>query len=124
MSPEGVLDFLVRFNEASETKDFARVEPLIHPDAVFRFNDGDFEGIDAVRGAFESTWSNDVDDSTYQIVNVKVLSADHRSGAATYDYRWEATVDGNKVVATGRGTAVLEELNGVIVIKHEHLSRT
>lgn len=124
MSPEDVLDFLVRFNEASETKDFAAVESLVHPDAVFRFNDGDFEGLDAVRGSFENTWSHDVADSSYQITNIRVLSADERSGAATYDYRWDAVVDGKQVTATGRGTAVLEELNGAIVIKHELLSRT
>ena len=39
-----VREFLERFEEASATRLFAGVEGMIHPDAFFRFNDGDHRG--------------------------------------------------------------------------------
>ena len=38
--------FFERFEAAQNTHVFDEVIPLLHPDVVFRFNDGDFRGLD------------------------------------------------------------------------------
>ena len=53
IAEEQVLEFLERFEKAQGTQDFDRVAPMLHPDALFRFNDGDYRGTEAARGAFE-----------------------------------------------------------------------
>jgi len=35
---------------------------MIHPQAIYRFTDGDFVGRDAIQTAFEKTWAYDVVD--------------------------------------------------------------
>ncbi|MGE3599776.1 MAG: nuclear transport factor 2 family protein, partial [Dehalococcoidia bacterium] len=66
-------EFLARYETAANSHDFARVAPLIHPNATFRFTDGDHQGIDAIRAAIESTWSaSDVKDERYVLTDIKI----------------------------------------------------
>ena len=125
LTQDSVVQFLNRFEEIAEKENFDLVQNMIHDNAVFRFNDGDFVGKQAVRGAFEKTWkgSANVRKERFYLTDIQVLAVDARSAAATYTYHWEGSVDGRSFRVQGRGTRVLVVENGQLQIIHEHLSR-
>lgn len=51
LTRDSAVEFLNRFEEIAEKENFDLIEEMIHANAVFRFNDGDFIGRPAVRGA-------------------------------------------------------------------------
>ncbi len=116
-----MLTFLRAFEEASASRDFDEVAE-IHPDAIFRFTDGDFRGRDAIRLAFEKTWAWDVADERYYLTNLRVLAADTHSASVTYDFHWTGAARGRPFHTVGRGTAVVVLVDGKPQLIHEHLS--
>jgi ketosteroid isomerase-like protein len=118
-----VLAFLRQFVEASATRSFASVADMIHPDALFRFNDGDYRGLDAIRGAFESTWALDVKDERYDLSHIVVMSVDADSAAATFQFHWSGTGAQGTFEILGRGTSVLVRHQDRLKVMVEHLSR-
>lgn len=125
LTADAVLAFLHRFEELAAHEDFELLQGLVHDDAVFRFNDGDFIGKAAVRGAFEKTWkgSPGVKKDRFYLSDIRVLSVDANSASATYTYHWEGSMDGRAFHIQGRGTRVLQRTGGRLQIVHEHLSR-
>lgn len=125
ITADQVENFLTNFEELAAKEDFSLLSHMVHEDAFFRFNDGDFVGRSAVRGAFEKTWASGaaVDDETYYLSDIKVLTTDQRSATATYTYNWEGSYQSQPFKITGRGTRVLVKNDGVLQIIHEHLSR-
>lgn len=121
---ESVIRFLHRFEELAQEEDFDLIEDMIHEQAFFRFNDGDFLGRAAVRAAFEKTWrgSASVRKERFYLTDVVVLSVG-TSASATYTYNWEGTMNGEAFQIRGRGTRVLVHEQGRAQIIHEHLSR-
>ena len=90
-----VVEFLHMFERLAAKRDFGLLVPYVHEHAVFRFNDGDFRGIENVRKAFEKTWettSKAVDDKFY-LSDIEVLTTDSHSAGATYTYNWEGRFD-------------------------------
>lgn len=112
---------LEKLSEATASQNFDQVAPLLAEDAIYRFTDGDFVGIDAIRAAFEQTWANYPDDR-WEICNVRVVSLDAASAVVTYDTLWTATVDGQQRSSVGRGTNVIARKDGALKIVFEHLS--
>jgi hypothetical protein len=125
LTRDSVVQFLNRFEETAEKENFDLIQDMIHDNAFIRFNDGDFVGKQAVRGAFEKTWkgSANVRKERFYLTDIQVLSVDARSAAATYTYNWEGTMEGRIFRVQGRGTRVLVVENGQLQIIHEHLSR-
>jgi ketosteroid isomerase-like protein len=125
LSADAVLRFLHRFEELAGQEDFDLVQDMVHDDAFFRFNDGDFLGKPAVRGAFEKTWrgSDGVQKERFYLSDIVVLNVDAASAAATYTYHWEGRMNGEPFRIQGRGTRVLVVQDGRLQIIHEHLSR-
>lgn len=125
LTKDSVIQFLNRFEEIAEKENFDLIQDMIHDDAFFRFNDGDFVGKRAVRGAFEKTWkgSADVRKERFYLTDVQVLTVDKSSATATYTYNWEGSMDGKSFSIRGRGTRVLVVEHGRLQIIHEHLSR-
>ena len=125
LSKSSVLQFLNRFEEIAEKENFELIKDMIHDNAFFRFNDGDFVGKEAIRGVFEKTWkgSANVKKERFYLTDIKVLTVDATSATATYTYNWEGTMDGQAFRIQGRGTRVLVVDNGRLQIIHEHLSR-
>lgn len=120
---EEITDFLARYEVASGTYVFSNVAELIHPDAIYRFRDGDFIGIDAIRGAFEKTWTAwNVKDERYYLSDVRVVHTDTRSASVTFTFNWSDVVDGKSFSSSGRGTAVIVRNDGRLQFIHEHLS--
>lgn len=121
-----VVHFLHRFEEIAEQENFDLVQDMVHDKAVFRFNDGDFVGKPAVRGAFEKTWKGsnaNVKKTRFYLTDIAVLTVDANSATATYTYNWEGAMDGKPFRIQGRGTRVLVVEGGRLQIIHEHLSR-
>ena len=125
LTKDSVVQFLNRFEEIAAKEDFDLVQDMVHDNAFFRFNDGDFIGKPAVRGAFEKTWkgSPNVRKVRFYLTDIQVLSVDAKSATATYTYNWEGAMDGKSFAIQGRGTRVLVLENGRLQIIHEHLSR-
>ena len=125
LTADAVLAFLHRFEELAAHEDFDLLQDLVHDNAVFRFNDGDFVGKASVRGAFEKTWkgSPGVKKDRFYLSDIRVLSVDVNSASATYTYHWEGSMDGRSFHIQGRGTRVLLRTSGRLQIVHEHLSR-
>ena len=125
IAEQEVRDFLDEFEELAALRDFDRLEPHIHADAVFRFNDGDFVGLEAVRGAFEKTWqaTAEAEEDRYYLSDIEVLTTDAASASATYTYHWEGRFGDQTFAIKGRGTRVLVKDEGRLKIMHEHLSR-
>lgn len=125
LTADTVLRFLQRFDELADEENFDLLQDLVHDDAFFRFNDGDFVGKAAVRGAFEKTWqgSAGVKKERFYLSDVQVLTVDAASASATYTYNWEGSMDGKPFRIQGRGTRVVVVHEGRLQIMHEHLSR-
>ena len=51
LTRDSVVQFLNRFEETAEKENFDLIQDMIHDNAFIRFNDGDFVGKQAVRGA-------------------------------------------------------------------------
>ena len=125
LTNESVARFLNDFEALAEKENFDLIEDMIHDQAFFRFNDGDFVGKQSVRGAFEKTWkgSANVKKERFYLTDIRVLTVDEASATATYTYNWEGNMDGKSFRIQGRGTRVLVVQNGRLQIIHEHLSR-
>ena len=119
------MEFLNRFEEIAAKENFDLIQDMIHDEAFFRFNDGDFVGKDEIRGVFEKTWkgSDNVKKERFYLTDIEVLTVDASSATATYTYNWEGTMDKRSFRIQGRGTRVLVVDNGRLQIIHEHLSR-
>jgi len=125
ISRDSVVRFLNRFEEIAEKENFDLIQDMVHDQAFFRFNDGDFVGKHAIRGVFEKTWrgSANVKKERFYLTDIQVLTVDARSATATYTYNWEGSMDGKSFRIQGRGTRVLVLEDGRLQIIHEHLSR-
>jgi hypothetical protein len=125
-SRESVVEFLHRFEEIAQKKNFDLVADMVHERAVFRFNDGDFVGRAAVRTAFEKTWassSGKPEQEKFYLSDIVVVATDTNTAAATYNWNWEGVSQGKAFRIQGRGTRVLVREGERWQIIHEHLSR-
>ena len=125
LTKDSVVQFLNRFEEIAGEENFDLIQDMVHDNAFFRFNDGDFVGKQAVRAAFEKTWkgSTNVRKERFYLTDIQVLTVDARSATATYTYNWEGSMDGRSFRIQGRGTRVIVLQDGRPQIIHEHLSR-
>lgn len=119
---DSVLAFLEKYERAQAAQDFDEVAPLIHEDAIFRFNDGDFRGIDRIREAFEATWAHEVDDEVYRMEDVRVEHVTQGMAAATFRFIWSGNGPTGPFEVNGRGTTAVVARSGRLQILIEHLS--
>jgi ketosteroid isomerase-like protein len=118
MTPE---ELLQAYEQRTNTHRFEEVAPLIADNAVYWFSDGSFQGKDAIEQAFAKTWAI-IQDEHYAIEDVQWLVNDERCAVCIYVFRWQGMVEGQARQGTGRGTNVLEKIDGDWQVVHEHLS--
>lgn len=118
MTPE---EFLREYEQRTNTHRFEEVAPLIVDTAIYWFNDGSFQGKEAIKQAFEKTWTF-IQDEHYGIENIQWLVKDQQSAVCVYLFRWQGKVQEQLTQGMGRGTSVLEKVNGQWKVIHEHLS--
>jgi ketosteroid isomerase-like protein len=114
-------EFLREYERRTNTHCFENVAPLIANNALFWFNDGSFQGKDAIKQAFENTWAY-IQEEQYSIDNVQWLVNEANSAVCTYIFHWQGISDGRKVQGIGRGTSVLRKVDARWQVVHEHLS--
>jgi ketosteroid isomerase-like protein len=117
-----IRDFLEKYQAAANSEDFSNIRDMIHPDAIFRFTDGDFVGRTAIQDAFEKTWGLDIQDAHYCLTNINVISKDAKSATVTFTFNWTGRVQGRPVLTVGRGTSVIVRNENRLQIILEHLS--
>lgn len=113
--------FLEAYEKAANSRDFNNAEPLIAKDAVFEFTNGTFEGIDAIRKAFEDTW-NKIKDEIYTISDIKWTKVGYRDAECTYKFKSDGMINEKRQVYEGVGTNTFKRINGNWRITHEKLS--
>ena len=123
LNEKNIKEFIYNFQSASATKNFNDVEPMIHPNALFRFNDGDYQGITNIKMAFENTWSHDIKNEKYIMNTVEIIHIDTNSATVTFNYLWSGDTLKGPIHIAGRGTQVLVVHEGALNIILEHLSR-
>lgn len=117
------LVFLKAYESASNTHDFFNVADMIHPEALYRFTDGNFKGLEAIRAGFEKTWAFEVAEERYWLSNVKLIYADENSALLTYDFHWAGVGSNGPFQANGRGAQLLVRNGDKLQSIYEHLSR-
>jgi ketosteroid isomerase-like protein len=122
MTESEVKNFIKLYEEATNSHEFNNVVELIHEDALYRFTDGDFNGIDEIKSAFEITW-NKIQNETYKISDLKIINIDNNSATFTYTFNWSGIVDGTEKSGNGRGTNVIVNSQNKIQCIYEHLSK-
>jgi ketosteroid isomerase-like protein len=115
------VEFLREYELKTNTHRFEEVAPLIAENAVYWFNDGSFQGKEAIRQAFEKTWAF-IQDEHYGLENLQWLVNDDLTAVCIYLFRWQGKIEGRLVQGMGRGTSVLEKSNSDWKVIHEHLS--
>ena len=95
-------EVMFAYERATRSKDFDNVAPLLHPDAFYRFNDGDHRGLDELRGAFVATWKN-IRDEVYEISDVSPIVWNNDLVSVSYVFKWSGIVDGAPAMGSGRG---------------------
>jgi Tfp pilus assembly protein PilW len=116
-----VFKFLAEYEKATNTHVFSSVIDFIHPEAIYRFTDGDFVGIQAIQNAFEKNW-NSIKNEKYRISNLKVITSDTCTATVTYTFEWSGLVDGVQKNGKGRGTNIVICNDNKLQFIHEHLS--
>lgn len=115
------IEFLRELERRTNTHRFEEVAPLLADNAVYWFNDGSFQGKAAIKQAFEKTWAY-IQDEHYALENVQWLVNDEHSAVCIYHFRWQGKVEGQFLQGMGRGTGVLQKVDGHWKVIHEHLS--
>ncbi len=106
---------------ATNTHDFDRVAPFIHPEATYWFGPRCHARIEEVRVAFEHAWAV-VADEVYEVRDCRWLMETDGFAVVTYRYRWRGVVQGAVRTGGGLGTNVLKNSAGRCQVLHEHLS--
>jgi ketosteroid isomerase-like protein len=114
---------LAKLEAKYKTYDPEEFREIIHPDAIYTFTDGRFDGLDNVLNAFEDTWKV-IKNETYKISDVKWLVATENVGVCVYIFEWTGEIDGE--IASGKGNAtnvLIKDADGNWKFIHEHLSK-
>lgn len=116
-------DVLAAYADRINRQDFDQLASLIAPDATFWFTSGTHIGIAAIRAAFEATWQMMGKDEHYWLDQHDWIAEGDNAAACTYRFNWTATLNGEAMSGSGRGTSVLKRVDDRWWIVHEHLSR-
>ncbi|NEM97423.1 YybH family protein [Pontibacter burrus] len=113
--------FMQQYVTATNSHNFANVQPLLQPDAVYWFNKKESRGLPEIEASFNESW-NYLPDEVYGIEDITWLSIDKRIATCIYTYTYQGTHNGKSIQGKGRGTTILVKENGNWKIAHEHLS--
>ena len=118
------LQFMAGFEAALASEDFAKVAPLIHPQAVFRFSEGDHSGMADIQAAMERTWAHEVDNERYTLTDKRTLRSGKDAVTVLFTWNWSGdSAEHGPFEIVGRRTVQLVRHEGAIKILLEHLSR-
>ncbi len=120
MQPES---FIVQYETALGTQEWASVSPLISAQATVTFSTGKrHHGKAAIQKAFEHNFSM-IKSEDYKVREVKWLAKEENFAVFTFEYYWKGIIQGTLMEGNGIGTSVLIKENENWVLLSEHLGR-
>jgi len=117
-----LIAFMQLYIANTNTHNFNTVLPMLHQNAVFWFDENEYNHPATIQAAFLAAWQY-IPDEVYSIKNLRWLSVHSNSATCIYEYEWKGTHNNTNMKGSGRGTNLLVKENGVWKIMHEHLSK-
>lgn len=114
-------DALAQYIAATNTHDFANVQQLLDPAAVYWFTDKTCVSLEEIKNYFEQAWQT-IQEEVYSAVDVTWIAAGEDVAVCTYTYKWEGCYKGEHREGCGRATNVFKRADGEWKLVHEHLS--
>ena len=114
-------EFISEYSRALASQNWAKVEPLMHPNVCVTFSSGAVHrGLDAVRAAFEANFAA-ISNEHYRVSEVHWIHRDDTHAVLGFEFDWSGVIDGHQVARAGRGTSVLLAVEGEWKLLAEHL---
>lgn len=119
-TPEAAFE---RYRSLINTHDFDRLaEEVIAPDALFVFTEKTHRGLEAVRAAFNRTWSI-LPDEVYSMTDAEWLARDANTALVVFRYSYKGTMkNGQPLAGGGHGTNLYKRTPAGWRLAYEHLS--
>ncbi|MBY0086556.1 nuclear transport factor 2 family protein [Brevibacillus sp. M2.1A] len=113
---------LAQYIDATNTHDFANVEKVLHPNAIYWFSDKTCTSMSEIRAYFENAWHL-IKDEVYAATDVQWIAVDQRSASCVYTYQYQGYYNGEFVKGSGRATNIFTKTEtDEWKLIHEHLS--
>jgi len=105
-----------------KTHNLDAILSFIAQDAVFLFsNRKSHFGKDAIRRAIHRNFDI-IKNEKYRVEDLEWLASSDDVAACIYEFHWSGEIDGKPAEGHGRGTAVIQRIDGEWRMVHEHLS--
>ena len=114
-------EFIVLYEQALSTQQWAAVEPLIHENACVTFSTGTVhKGKQSIRAAFEGNFLA-IEDEVYRISNVHWIMRTADVAVYLFEFQWAGRIDGRDAAGAGKGTSILVRSQAAWQLLAEHL---
>ena len=116
-------EFMVAYEQATNSHDIEATQSLVDDQAVYLFSDGSTHvGKPAIERVLRKNFDL-IKEENYAIDNLTWLVDTGEVAACVYDYSWSGLINGEPASGSGRGTTVLRRSENGWKVIHEHLSR-
>ena len=114
-------EFLKGYETANNSHNIEQVRPYIAENASYFFTDGTYIGLENILKAIQSTF-NKIKNEKYQIFDIFWVLKTDQIAVCRYKFKWSGVVGGKSESGSGRGTNVIQRVDGAWKMTHEHLS--
>ena len=115
-------EFMRAYTAVGKNHDLEAILSFIAEDAVFLFsNRSSHFGKDVIRRAIQRNFAI-IKNEEYRIEDLEWLASSNDVAACIYEFHWSGEIDGKPAEGHGRGTAVIQRIDGEWRMVHEHLS--
>ena len=111
---------LATYVDKLNTHSWDQIAPHVTDDAVFIFTEDTFVGKAAAKAAFEKTF-NLIENEVFSLHDVSWTVVTDDAATCRYEFRWKGLIEGQEASGGGRGTSILQKIDGRWLIAHEHL---
>jgi len=111
---------LTTYVESLNTHSWDQIAPHVTEDAVFVFTEDTFVGKAAAKAAFEKTFKL-IENEVFSLHDIVWTVVTDDVAVCRYEFRWKGLISGQEAEGGGRGTTILQKVDGRWLIAHEHL---
>ena len=111
---------LKSYVEKLNTHSWDQIAPHVTEEAVFIFTEDTFVGKAAAKGAFEKTFKL-IENEVFSLHDIVWSVVTEDVASCRYEFRWKGLIEGQESSGGGRGTTILNKVDGRWLIAHEHL---
>lgn len=112
---------LKSYIDATNSHDFNNVKKVLHPQAVYWFNNKNCNSIEEIESYFINTWDR-IKDEVYSATDIYWIAVGEQVATCIYTYNYQGYYNGELISGSGRATNVFTLFNDEWRLKHEHLS--